>query len=223
MQGTWSLHERGASNALWSAAVAGLPAGQHRLQARLPGPVRGKVALRFTAAPAPDAGVIVFRADSGAMVLVGEHPMPWHLLRALLIALMKLSVLAAAGLSCSALFSSPVATFAATSLAVATLCIQYFLSVPEAEAGAHNCGMHDHGGAAAGKSWYEAAAESVTRATARVLEPTLSLDGMGPVSDGLTVPWSLVGRAALVLLGGYVVILGALGVIALRRRELAGT
>jgi hypothetical protein len=222
MQGVWSLTKPGATNALWTKSVSGLSAGRHRIEVRPQGPVSGTFALAFTSAPAPETGVIVFRPGSAAAILVGESGMPAQLFRAMLIALFKLSVLAAAGLSCSALFSTPVATFAATSLAVATVCVQYFLSIPAGEATPHSCAAHGDQEDASRGAWYQVAADFVTRAVATVLEPAHSLDGIGPVSDGLTVPWTLVGRAAIVLLGGYVLVLAALGVVALRRRELAG-
>lgn len=221
MSGSWSLSSYGATNAFWSAAVSNLAAGRHSMEVRAATPISGKLTLRFSAAPAPETGVVVFRQESGAILLEGESSTASHLFRALLIALLKLSLLAAAGLTSSALFSTPVATFVATSLAIMTICIQYFLSVPDAEKTAHSCG-HDHGSeAAAAVAWYEAAADSVTRAAAVVVQPIHSMDGLALVADGLEVPWSLVGRAAFVLLGGYVLILGAIGAIALRRRELA--
>ena len=222
MQGTWSLTRPGSTNALWAEAVSGLSAGRHRVEIRQAGKLSGFLTLTFTSAPAQDTGVIVFRPGSSATILLGDSGMPAQLLRAMLIALFKLSVLAAAGLSCSALFTTPVATFAATSLAVATLCLQYFLSIPEGAATPHSCSTHGDQDDATKAAWYQAAADSVTRAGATVLKPAYSLDGIGPVSDGLTVPWALVGRAALVLLGGYALVLAALGIVALRRREMAG-
>jgi hypothetical protein len=221
MEGAWSLARQGISNTMWSAAVSNLPAGRHRIPVLPSEPVVGKLTLTFSNAPAPESGVIVFRPKAGAILLAGESNMAVHLFRALLIVLLKLSVLAAAGLACSALFSTPVATFAATALAVMTLCVQYFLSLSEPGQTARSCG-HDHGleSAVAG-AWYERAADSITRVAAVIVQPVASLDGIEPVSDGLVVPWTLVGRSAFVLLGGYCLALAAIGVIALRRRELA--
>lgn len=221
MQGDWSLRSSGASNVLWSAAVSNLPAGRHRIPVSLAAPASGSLALTFAGAPAPSASVIVFRQKAGALLLAGESGMVNHFARALFIVLLKLAVLAAAGLACSALFSTPVATFAATALAVMTLCVQYFISISGPGQQPHACG-HSHGrDAGAPTAWYERAAESITRAAAVIVQPVDSLDGIEPVSDGLAVSWSLVGRSALILLGVYSLMLAAVGIIALRRRELA--
>lgn len=218
MNGVWTLCESGATSVSWSAAVSNLPAGRHRLEIPSDRPLSGNLTLAFTSGPADEAGVVVFRAKSGVLLLCGASEMPLNLLRAMLIALLKLSVLAAAGLLCSAMFTTPVATFAATALAVMTLCIQFFLAVPEAERNGPSCG-HDHGPTTT--TWYEDASESFTRATSVLVEPFDSFDGIGAVSDGLAVPWALVGRAVAVLMLGYVLPVATLGVVALRRRELA--
>lgn len=220
-KGTWSLAAPGAGNVLWSAAVSNLPAGRHRMPVSSATPATGKLTLTFASAPAPEAGVIVFRPGSGAILLTGEADIAVHLFRALLIVLLKLSVLAAAGLACSALFFTPVATFAATALAIMTLCVQYFIALSAPGQATGSCGHHHGNEVPASPTWYERAAETITRGAAVIVRPIDSLDGIEPVSDGLVVPWTLVCRAAIVLLGGYGLVLAAMGIIALRRRELA--
>ena len=65
------------------------------------------------------------------------------------------------------------------------------------------------------------AGESMVRRTAVVVEPVANLNPLGPLADGLLVSWAFVGKA-LVLLGVvYPGVLGAAGVWALCKRELA--
>jgi hypothetical protein len=221
MNGTWSLARPGASNVLWSAAVSNLPAGRHLAPVSTAQPAADTLTLSFANASGPDSSVVVFRPSSGAILLAGESGMAIHLFRALLIVLLKLAVLAAAGLACSAMFYTPVATFAATALAVMTICVQYFIALSEPGQAVHSCGHHHGNEVPVPTAWYEQAAESVANAAAVIVQPVDSLDGIALVSDGLAVPWSLVGRSALVLLGGYGLMLAVIGIIALRRRELA--
>ena len=123
----------------------------------------------------PEAGVIVFRPGSGAILLTGEANMAVHLFRALLIVLLKLSVLAAAGLACSALFFTPVATFAATALAIMTLCVQYFIALSAPGQATGSCGHHHGNEVPAPPTWYERAAETITRGAAVIVQPIDSL------------------------------------------------
>ena len=60
----------------------------------------------------------------------------------------------------------------------------------------------------------------VARISHAVTEPVTQFNVLSRLSQGILVPWSLVGNALFVLIGGYSVTLGIFGVLVFHRREI---
>jgi hypothetical protein len=218
MAGTWSLLSGATTSVLWSASVSNLPVGFVRIELdSSPAPRDGHLVLAFSNAPPSEAGAISF-TPRATMLLAGAYAPAPNVLRALLVALLKLGILAAAGLLCSAVFSTPVATFAATSLAVMLAAVQYFAftTSPDQSPFAH----HDSGEEA--PAWYDRASEAVAHGAAALVAPVETFDTVGAMADGRVVTWATVGKAALTLLVLYTGVPAFVGILLFRRRELAG-
>jgi len=218
MTGSWSLLSGGTTSLLWSASVSNLPAGIVRLALDSAGlPPDGRLILAFSNAPGAEAGAIAF-TPRNTELLAGAHPFAPNVFRALLVALLKLGILAAVGLLCSAVFSTPVATFISTSLAVMLAAVQYFVftTAPEQDAFAHK---HNDDPEAA---WYDRASEAVAHAASSIVAPVDAFDAIGQMTDGRQVGWPTVGRAVMTLLVLYTGVPALVGILLFRRRELAG-
>ena len=218
MSGTWSLRSAAATSALWSTSVSNLPSGIARIALDSSSvPRDGRLILAFSNAPASEAGVISFNPDATEL-LAGAYALVPNVFRALLVALLKLGILAAAGLLCSAVFSTPMAIFASTSLAVMLAAVQYFAftTAPGQAVFAHHHGDEE------APAWYDRASESVARAAAALVAPVETFSAVEAMTDGRVVTWSTVGRATVTLLALYTGLPALVGILLFRRRELAG-
>lgn len=159
----------------------------------------------------------IFDPEMGVELLIRESGFEINLVRALLIILCHLALLAALGLTAGTLFSFPVATFAASSVLVISIMIHYFAFLsPQCT---HEC--HHYHGMEPEPSVLQTSCEKIIERLSIIVEPAMQLDPIKPLSDGLLVSWSFAGKAVLLLAGIYPGVLGMIGGYFFKRRELA--
>jgi len=181
----------------------------------------GTLRVVFRNGTAGQTGTAVFDIEEGLELLVNAGGFEANLLRSLFVLFCRLALLSALGLTAGCVFSSPVAGFLCVSIIVVAMMGHYVtvqsvndIQAPHAE---------DAGGGERSRLavFLQNAGESMVKRTAVVVEPVANLNPLGPLADGLLVSWAFAGRA-LVLLGVvYPGVLGAAGVWALWKRELA--
>lgn len=177
------------------------------------------VVVTFAARARPRATTAVL-AEDGLELLVDHGGFGGNYLRALLIVWCVLAGLAALGVTAGALFSFPVAAFAATATAIAILVAHVFAAAPAVSHEHH----HHHPG-----HEYEEQTPSLTvvlgesglRAVAWFARPVAGSAPLTRLCDGVAIPWTRVGHVAVAFAAGYPLALCLLGVLCLRRRELA--
>ena len=176
----------------------------------------GPVTLKFTNAGREQSTTVLFDPYRGVEMLIRESSFEWNLVRAAIVIFCHLAFLSALGLTAGALFSLPVATFVSSSVLAATLMTHYFnvASSPEHDR------RHLHGPVEP-PSVALVAARKLIAHLGSVVEPTVALNPIGLVSDGILVSWNFTGRAVLRLLLVYPALLQLLAVAALSRREFA--
>jgi hypothetical protein len=162
---------------------------------------------------------VVFDSERGIEVFIRESGFGMNLFRALVVVLCRLALLAAVGLTAGTLFSFAVANFTAFSVLFVALITHYFAFLLVTEDTAR------FGQELPVKyslvSISRLASEKLARGLDVVFEPVMRADAVEPVSEGVLVPWSTVGEAALVMVLLYPGVLGLFGVLLFRRRELA--
>jgi hypothetical protein len=176
----------------------------------------GPLALDFVNGEAGESYAAVFRSDNPVELLVRESGFGVNLIRALFIVFCKIALLAAVGLAFSAMFSFPVATFAAAAVLVAALLSGYLASSGPGGGYGHDHG-HDHGHGDSRLKW---AGERMADIAAAAVAPTAGLRAIEPLADGLLIEHRQTGRAALWLLILYPALLGVAAGIVLNAREL---
>lgn len=174
------------------------------------------VKVRVTNLPTSEPSTIIFDRDAGAIeLLVPRSGFGGNLVRALLIAWLRLAFVTALGVSAGCLFSLPVALFVAASFLIVLLSAGYIQHVSAS-------GMFyvPHEGGLPEQGVVERMTLHMFRAINEVTEPLLGLDGMSLLAAGRWISDALVARAFGLLLGLYTLVTGALGVLAFRRREV---
>jgi hypothetical protein len=224
LTGTWTAAAVPAAEARDARAespvvrinIEGYAAGVHSIRIPAGTAVPGQpLSVRFTNGPRGESNTAVFRADRGMELLIRKSTFGWNLTRSLIILFCQLALLAAIGVSAGTLFSFPVATFAGAALVAVAILAHSVAGSPGATRGHHGDEVPDRpaalqvaGGKAAG--WLSAA-----------LSPALRYHPLGALSEGLLVERRKTATAVLVMLGGYVAVLGLAGSFVLGRRELA--
>jgi len=178
----------------------------------------GPAIVRFANDKHGTSSSAVFDRDEAVELLIEESGFSSNLTRALLVIGCLLALLAALGLTAGSLLSFPVATFVSAALLVLSL-LSHFFAMAASSEGAFDDG-HAHGSEAA-SPWLDKAGEFVRDAAEAAAGPVLQFDPLTRLSDGVLIPWAMVGKAlglAVMLYGG---VLGTLGGGFLSRRELA--
>lgn len=165
------------------------------------------------------AGTVLFEPGREVELLVPAGTFGPNLVRALLLVFCGCALVAALGMTCGVLFSFPVAVFVAAAIAVVVgLGGSTILHVPVAAGDDHAHGAE----AEPAPAWLMHASERTMAGIRASVAPLLRYRVRGRLADGLRIPWRETGWAGLVLVvlcGG---VLGAIGSVALARRELAG-
>ena len=157
---------------------------------------------------------VMFDRINGVKLFICESGFESNFMRALLIVLCRLSLLAALGLTASTLFSFPVATFVSFSVLMVSFLTHYFILLSEMEGDVHVAGKEEH-------SYWQKASEQAIRRLDNCFKPVMQTESVGPLSDGVLVPWQDVGQAVLIMIFLYSSLLGVTGVFLFKRRELA--
>jgi len=209
--GTWTIGTEEAP-AAFSHAMTGPLENLHHFAVPLSAFRPGQAALvRFTNGQA--ASTVVLDPEQNIELLVLEGSFEMNLVRALLILLGQLALVAAVGLTASTVFSFPVATFAAVAVLIVSLLARYLAATAGAPTDEHE--------APTVPSLYTVVAERVMVGVDAVIGPTVRLDPLTPLADGVLVSWGTTARALLILLLLYPGILFLIGSYCLKKRELA--
>jgi len=177
--------------------------------------------VRFVNGQKGKSGTAVFDMESPVELLVSVGTFEANLLRALLIAWGGLALVAAVGLTTSALFSSPVSGFVACAVLVMASA-SHFFSYASADPYAEE--HHHHEGCShevKGPSALLVASQRVARLLDHVVAPTMGHTAFSAVADGILVSWVRVGRALALLVVVYPLAFGLLAGVCLGLREVA--
>lgn len=172
--------------------------------------------VRYTNRAEQKTAAAVFDTSRGVEVLVSESAFVPNLLRALTIIFCQLALVAALGLTVSAVFSFPVATFVVSAIILAA-CVSDFFAFA-ADAPKHT---HHHAESVPEPSLVQRVGEKLIHVTRLAFKPLMHFDPLTRLSEGILVPWEMTARALILLL---VILPGILSVLAgwvLQRRELA--
>jgi hypothetical protein len=212
-KGTWTIGTEENPTA-FTNAMTGRWENLYRFAVPLSAFRPGQPAIvRFTNEAGQETSTVVLDPEQNIELLVREGSFEMNLVRALLILLGQLALVAALGLAAGTVFSFPVATF----LAVAILIVSLFARYLAATAGMPT-DEHDE---PAMPSLYTIAAEHIMEGVDAAIGPAVRLDPLGPLSDGVLVSWGATGRALLILLFLYPAGLFLIGSYCLNKRELA--
>lgn len=178
---------------------------------------RQSVIVKYTNSGQENSHTVVFDPESAVELLIRESGFETNLVRALLVILCYLALIAALGLSAGTLFSFPVATFAASSVLAISVMIHFFALTSSLDIAyePHHHGIRPEAGA------FRIACERIIKRVDVVIEPAMQIDSLGPLSEGLFVSWRSVGRAVLLVAGIYPGVLGLVSAFFFKRRELA--
>jgi hypothetical protein len=159
-------------------------------------------------------GSLIFDVEDGIVLLNRESGFFANYFRSVLVVFLELAFLAALGLSTGSLFSQPVAVFASYSILVMAGLAQYLgISITEDP---HLPILYEP----LPVPVINAFVEHVARISHAITRPVLQFNVLSRMSQGVLVPWSLVGSALLVLTGLYSIALGIIGILIFRRREI---
>ena len=156
---------------------------------------------------------VVFRERRGIEILVTEGGFAMNMFRALLIVFLVAGLLAALGLTLGSLFHLPVAVFVSLAIVLASFTAHFFMTTEIAP--------HSHGAPTHQEPLGDAIGESIAVVFETVVGPVIDQRPAETLSEGLLVSWRDVGKAALLILLAYVVLLFAAGAFGLSRRQLA--
>ena len=162
-----------------------------------------------------ESRTLVLDPEQNVELLSKESSFEMNLVRALLILLGHLSLLAALGLAASTVFSFPVATFVAAAIMIVSLFGHYMAATAGTPKHEHE---HDE---SAQPSLLTVVSERIMERLVVVIEPVVRTDPLDPLSDGVLVSWSFTGQAAVILFVAYPAVLFLVGAYCLKRRELA--
>ncbi|MBN2302066.1 MAG: ABC transporter permease [Lentisphaerae bacterium] len=178
-------------------------------------PSDGSLAVTFENADRAASTTVIFDSNKPIELLIAEGKFEMNFLRTFLIMLCKLAALGAIGLTAGIFFSLPVATFSAYTLIVIALIVNYFSAVAQ-----HDTAVslhHSHG--PTNRSVAMIVGESIASAAEIVVNPAMQFRPIAFLSEGLTVSWSLTGKAVLILIIIYCGTFCAAGSYCLSRRE----
>jgi hypothetical protein len=175
----------------------------------------GVLTVEFSNDETKDGRTVVFNETRGLEILVSEGGFGMNLVRAALIIFISSALLAALGLTLGAVFSFPVAVFAACALVAASFIAHFFMTT---ETVTHS---HAEGSHAEHMRIDTTAGEKIAAGFEMVVGPVLERKPAEFLSEGLLVSWSEVGSMALRSLIIYTLCLFGAGACGLSRRQLA--
>lgn len=190
-----------ASPALISAARRGIP-----------------IHATYTSRAAAGHSAAVFSREDGVVFLFRSGTFAGNFIRALVVVLFALSLLAALGLTAGSLFSFPVAAFVASSCIVILAMSHFLVFAAERESAG---GSHAHGGETEGHSRVLAITEKALSGLHAVATPALRVTPLASLADGKRIANKDLGLAAFIMLLAYPACLWLAGGFLLARRELA--
>lgn len=207
--GIFSIETGGRMDGLYHLSI---PVTADLLKAVIAEPGR-KMVVTFANNDNEKSKPVMFDQINGVRLFVWESGFESNLFRVLLIVLCRLSLLAALGLTASTFLSFPVATFVAFSVLLVSCLAHYSLLLSEMAG-------HSHGEEETKVSYWQKASEKAMRRLDEVFQPITQAEAVGPLSDGILVPWQDVGWV-LLMVCFYSSLIGVAGVFLFRRRELA--
>ncbi len=176
----------------------------------------GLFTLTLGREPGQDPATLILAPDGHPpelLVPVGGFGM--NLARGLLVVLCRLSFLAALGLTAGCLLSMPVAVF------VAFLAIVLLASSGYVATVSHTGVFYvPHEGPQPGQTWVNTLVLRLFKGFNTITEPVLQFDPVPLLAEGRLISWAVTGKALLVLGGLYTSLIGAVGMLLFRRREL---
>lgn len=164
---------------------------------------------------------LVFTPGKSVELLITESSFSGNLIRTMLIILCYLAVLSALGITTSAIFYFPVASFIAIAVIMAGITTHYFVFASDP---AHKIEHHHHGHDHAEPEpagIVEKTGELILTKLRIVFEPARQGNILQDVSSGILISWHDTWRAIVILLLFYSGILGIIGSYTLSKRELA--
>ena len=179
------------------------------------------ISITFKNNSADKSRTLVFTPGKSVELLINESSFISNLIRAMLIILCYLAVLSALGITSSAIFYFPVASFIAIAIIMAGITSHYFVFASDP---AHTIEHHHHGHEHAEPeepSLIVKSGEIILNKLQFVFEPTRQGNILQDISGGILISWKDTGRAIVILLLLYSGILGIIGSYILSKRELA--
>ncbi len=164
---------------------------------------------------------LVFTPGKSVELLITKSSFTANLIRTMLIILCYLAVLSALGITTSAIFYFPVASFIAIAVIMAGITTQYFVFASDP---AHKVEHHHHGHEheqPKPPGITEKTGELILNKLIIVFEPARQGNILQDISSGILISWHDTGRAIVILLLLYSGILGIIGSYILSKRELA--
>lgn len=216
--GTWIIHGKTPRDT-FSCKVENYLDGSQILLIP-PAALKGQesVSITFQNGSRDSSNVAVFNFERNLEILVQKGSFEGNFARTLVIILCHLSLIAALGLTASALFSFPVATFAVVSVFMISVMGHYFIIMQQTEPGGQHQGCHDH---SYRPSFVERIMIPVVERADAVFAPAMQFQPLSQLSDGILISWVYTLKGVLILMVLYPGILGLTGVYLLSRRELA--
>jgi len=166
-----------------------------------------------------DSRTVVFDRKQGIILFIRESGFESNLVRAILVVLCRLALLAAIGLTASTLFSFPVTTFTTFSLLLLPLIIHYYVFLLATDTG--SCCAEHQSGIEKESISHKIVERVVKKVDSVVLGPVMKEDPVDRLSEGALVSWGDTAKAVLLVALLYPFLLGLAGVLLFRLRELA--
>lgn len=212
VKGTWTVGSKDNPTAFAHAMQGGWE-GVHQFSVPASALQAGRSAVvTFTNADGQQSHTMVLDPGQNIELLVRQGSFELNLVRALLILLCHLALVAALGLTAGTVFSFPVAAFMTLSILIVSVMGHYF---------ANTSFEPDPHGDALEPSLYYVTVQKIMERLDVVIRPAMQLDPLEPLSDGVLVSWGFTGQALLMLFLLYPAMLFLIGSYCLKRRELA--
>lgn len=180
------------------------------------------IIITFKNASADNSHTLVFTPKKSLSLLINESSFLSNLIRALLVMLCLLATLSAIGLTTSAIFSFPVATFIAITVIIAAIASHFFIFASDP---AHAVEHHHHHGheheKPAPPDLVEKTGEAIIGKLRFIVEPTMKINVLQNISSGILITEKDTTHAIMILFLLYPGILGFIGSYILSKREMA--
>lgn len=182
------------------------------------GSQRISVVFANTSTSEDGVAVLVLHMESMQVFVPDDRGMVWNILKCGLTLLSLLSLMAALGIACGAMFSFPVATFAAT----AVVCIAVIGHSDWVDEGLEL--RHSHGGEVREESAFakrmDAFSAALSRGVTLVTKPFTDVEALDKLGDGMSLDSGAVMRSMIYTGVVLPLFCGFMAALALRRREL---